>query len=90
MITSSGGAGVGADFVTDLAVVAITGVAPVGATGITVNIAGASITFDAATGEYSITFTPSEGVNLVTISASSIPWAVAVTLTGVAAVASEG
>lgn len=69
VIASNGGAGVGADFLTDLAQARLSGVAPLGATGMTVNVAGAEVSFDAATGQYTITVPLLEGVNTILISA---------------------
>ncbi|MCP5443668.1 MAG: hypothetical protein H6968_11595 [Chromatiaceae bacterium] len=71
-IASSGGAGAGADFVTEQSVVTISGLAPVGSAGISVNIPGAAVVFDAATGEFSITLALEEGLNSITVSATNL------------------
>ena len=71
-VTSNGGAGAGADFVTHQGVVTLTGVAPFGASGISVDVPGAVVSFDPLTGAYSITLTLAEGANSITITATNL------------------
>ena len=66
--TGNGGAGPGANFVTDLTTIVLEGTAPVGAADLSVNVPGAVIDYDSANGTYQITVDLAEGLNNIVIS----------------------
>ncbi len=68
VFTGDGGAGPGQNFTTDLTTIVLEGTAPVGASGINVNVPDAIIDYDSASGTYQITVNLSEGLNNIVIS----------------------
>lgn len=66
-ITSNGGAGSGAGFVTDDRTVTISGTLPLGVVNLLVNNPSAVVVIDAETGTFRITLTLTEGSNAVTL-----------------------
>jgi len=67
-LTSNGGAGPGAAFMTDQAEVVITGIIEPGIVDLLVNLPGASVVIDHAAGTFEITVSIAEGLNNISIS----------------------
>jgi hypothetical protein len=68
-ITSNGGAGAGAPFLTDLASVVISGNFGLGVVDIVANVPGATVVIDGATGAFRVTVPLAEGLNHITLTA---------------------
>jgi hypothetical protein len=66
-VTSNGGAGTGASFISDLSTVTVSGVLPLGVVGISVNNPSASVVVDPEAGTFQITLLLGEGLNSFTV-----------------------